>query len=105
MTADCLGLQSKLHPTSTAILRWLNINRMFRLKQLAVQHSLGPDGGIGDVITTLVQVVEHVEVASQNQRLMYAQDILACWLSEVAVFTMHVSRPYVSKRFGRQVFG
>ena len=95
-----------LHPSSVAVLRWLNVARLFRLKQLAVLHqtSSSTDGGIGDVLTTLVQVVEHVEIAAQNSRLVYAQDILACGLSEMAVFAHRVCPVFGRKGADAQIF-
>lgn len=85
------GLENKLHPTSAPVLKWLNVYRSFKLKQIAEQHGIGPDGGINEALVGLVQVVEHVEIAAQDQRLVYAQDILACSLSDLAVFSHRVS--------------
>lgn len=86
------GLVVHMTSQAAAILRWLNINRLFKIRQIAVHHEIGLDP-IGDAMTTLTQVVDHIEAVARENVLLYLQDILACSLSEMAVFVRHVSRP------------
>lgn len=85
------GLSDYLNPRTSGIHRWLNAQRLLRLRQLAV--TLEFSDALPQAMTAVVQTVEHVEAASDRDGLKYAPNILVSSMSELAGFMHKVRLP------------
>jgi hypothetical protein len=76
----------------------MTLDSMLTIKKRALEWNVGPDGGVGDCLAVISQVVDQIDALADAGMLTFMHDVTSCALSEATLLIYKVSERSSSPR-------